>query len=243
MNLNSIRFVLVAPSHPGNIGAAARAIKTMGFSRLYLVNPKSFPDQVATDRSAGSEDILNAAIVTTSLQEALTGCQLVIATSARRRHLAIENLTPSGAAQLVNQQSDETEIAIIFGREHAGLTNEELSYSHYHVMIPTNSDYSSLNLAHSVQIIAYELRMIYLTGAIQSTTDAKNSLATTDSIAFLYEHLEKVLKDINFLKPTNQVAFSRLKRVINRAHLEQIEVNMLRGILTQIQQVISNKDS
>ncbi len=234
MNLASVRIVLVATTHPGNIGSAARAMKTMGLTRLYLVNPNLNPYRKAHELAAGAFDILQSAVLCTSLVEALQGCHLVCGTSARPRDLALPGLTPSACANLVAAQSDDTEIALVFGREHAGLTNEELLLCHYHLHIPSNPDFSSLNLAQAVQIIAYELRMRHLNPEALVET-AQNVYATSDDMEQFYAHLEKILIQIDFLKPSNpKKLLQRLRRLFNRARLETTEINILRGILTHI---------
>lgn len=235
MNLNSIRIILVATSHPGNIGSTARAMKTMGLNSLYLVNPKSFPDYKAKEMAAGSDDILDHAVVTTSLDAALVGCQLILATSARPRDLSLPGLTPARCAELTAQQADSTQVAIVFGREHAGLTNEELLKCHYHIHIPSNPEYSSLNLAQSVQIVAYELRMKYLSPEAEV---AKRSVeyASADEIEQFYDHLKKVFIEIKFLKEANpRRLMMRVRRMFNRINLEKMEVSILRGMLSQVQ--------
>lgn len=235
MNLDSVRIVLVATTHPGNIGSTARAMKTMGLNRLYLVNPNLNPYRKAHELAAGAFDILQTAVICKSLPEALEGCHLVCGTSARARDLALSGLTPASCADLVSQQSDTTEIALVFGREHAGLTNEELLLCHYHLHIPSNPDFSSLNLAQAVQIIAYELRMRHLNPSAKVET-GQNTYATSNQIEQFYTHLEKVLIQIDFLKPSNpKKLLQRLRRLFNRAHLETTEVNILRGILTHIE--------
>lgn len=240
MNFASIRIVLVATSHPGNIGSTARAMKTMGLTKLYLVNPKSFPDLKAIEMAAGADDVLNQAILTDSLDEALKGCQLILATSARPRGISLPGLTPATCAELVAARSDETEVAILFGREHAGLTNEELLRSHYHVNIPSNPDYSSLNLAQAVQIIAYELRTKLLSPAAEVALQ-QDRLATADEVEQFYSHLNEVMIAIEFLKPTNPTRRlqQRIRRLFNRAQLEQMEISILRGILSQVQYALS----
>ncbi|MFC3907871.1 RNA methyltransferase [Legionella dresdenensis] len=238
MNFNSVRIVLVATTHPGNIGATARAMKTMGFSRLYLVTPKIFPDLRANEMAAGADDILANCVVVDSLDNALQGCHLAIATSARPRDLALEGLTTTELADMVARNSDSSEIAIVFGREHAGLTNEELLRCNYHVNIPSNPEYSSLNLAQAVQIIVYELRMKLLSPAGQVAC-RQEPQADIEEIERFYQHLAEVLKEINFLKPENGKRLQqRLRRLFNRARLEQMEVNILRGILSHMQNAL-----
>ncbi|WP_058534932.1 tRNA (cytosine(32)/uridine(32)-2'-O)-methyltransferase TrmJ [Legionella saoudiensis] len=235
MNLSSIRIILVGTSHPGNIGSTARAMKTMGLSSLYLVSPKSFPDMKAREMSAGADDLLETAIVTETLDEALVGCQLILATSARPRGLSLPGLTPAESAELVSKQADATQIAIVFGREYAGLTNEELLKCHYHIHIPSNPEYSSLNLSQAVQIVAYELRMKLLAPKAEVALRA-DDYATADEIEQFYEHLREVFIEIKFLKEANpRRLMQRVRRLFNRVNLEKMEVSILRGMLSQIQ--------
>lgn len=236
MNLTAVRIVLVATSHPGNIGSTARAMKTMGLEKLYLVSPKAFPALKAYEMAAGADDILRNAVLTDSLDDALTGCKLIFATSARPRGIALPGVSPAGCAALIGQQSDDTEVAILFGREHAGLTNEELLRSHYHVNIPANPVYSSLNLSQAVQIIAYELRMQLLSPEVEVACN-RDRLATADEIEQFYKHLNEVMTAIEFLKPTNPTRRlqQRIRRIFNRAKLEEMEVSILHGILSHIQ--------
>ncbi|BCA95747.1 tRNA (cytidine/uridine-2'-O-)-methyltransferase TrmJ [Legionella antarctica] len=235
MKLSSIRIVLVATSHPGNIGSTARAMKTMGVNSLYLVTPKSFPDYKAKEMAAGADDILEHAVVTRTLEEALTGCQLILATSARPRDLSLPGLIPSSCAKLVSEQSDNTQVAIVFGREHAGLTNEELLKCHYHIHIPSNPDYSSLNLSQAVQIVAYELRMNLLSPQAE-VTKRVGEYATADEIEQFYDHLKEVFIEIQFLKTANpRRLMQRVRRLFNRTNLEKMEVSILRGMLSQVQ--------
>jgi len=242
MTFNNIRIVLVATSHPGNIGSVARAMKTMGLHRLYLVSPHLFPDWRADELAAGADDILKAATVTHSLQSALAGCHLALATSARPRDIALPGLTPSEGALLVRDSSDETEIAIVFGREHAGLTNEELLCCHYHLHIPSSPEFSSLNLAQAVQIVAYEIRMKRLSPVANVKMQTKDQLATVEDVEQFYEHLKRVLIDIDFLKPSNpKKLMQRLRCLFNRAHLLQLEVNILRGMLSNIDAVLKKQ--
>ena len=241
MNIDRIRIVLVATSHPGNIGSTARAMKTMGLQRLYLVSPKLFPDWRADELAAGADDILQHAVVTDSLASALKGCQLVFATSARPRDIALPGLTPGESALLAHETDLQTEIAFVFGREHAGLTNDELLHCHYHVNIPSDPDFSSLNLAQAVQIIAYELRMKLLSPRAEVET-RQDKLATIDDVEQFYTHLQDVLVAIDFLKPSNpKRLLQRVRRMFNRIKLEQMEVAILRGILSHIQDAIKRR--
>jgi tRNA (cytidine32/uridine32-2'-O)-methyltransferase len=235
MNLATIRIILVATTHPGNIGSTARAMKTMGLEKLYLVSPRSFPDIKAYELAAGAQDILDNAIVVETLDEALMGCQLVMATSARPRGLALSGLTPAECATFIQSTADDVQIAIVFGREHAGLTNEELLKCHFHVNIPSNPEYSSLNLAQAVQIIAYELRIKKLTPTAQVSL-IQDRAATVDEMELFYAHLTEVMLAIKFLNPQNPGRLEqRIRRLFNRAGLEHREVSILRGILSQMQ--------
>lgn len=235
MKLSSIRIVLVATSHPGNIGSTARAMKTMGLNSLYLVNPKSFPDYKAKEMAAGADDVLEQAVVTSSLEEALAGCQLILATSARPRGLSLPGLLPVSGAEFIGKQADNTQVAIVFGREHAGLTNEELLKCHYHINIPSNPDYSSLNLAQAVQIVAYEIRMNLLSPKAEVSL-RRDEYATADEIEQFYDHLKDVFIEIQFLKTSNpRRLMQRVRRLFNRVILEKMEVSILRGMLSQVQ--------
>lgn len=242
MNRHLIRIVLVGTTHPGNIGSTARAMKTMGLNRLYLVQPRKFPHEQANDMSAGAQDLLQSAVITSSLKEALEGCHLVIGTSARPRDMALPGLLPSECAHLVHERSQTSEVAIVFGREHAGLTNEELLHCHYHVTIPSVAEFSSLNLSQAVQIIAYELRLKALGTLTHESSE--NLLATTEEVEGFYQHLEDLLIAIDFLKLSNPVKLvQRLRRMFNRIQLEKREVNILRGILSNTQRALKRKEA
>lgn len=236
INFDTIRIVLVETSHPGNIGSTARAMKTMGLQRLYLVKPNLNPYRKAHELAAGAYDILQQAVIVDTLEEALHDCHLVCATSARPRDIALPGLTPRGCAEYVATQTDNTQTAIVFGREHAGLTNDELLQAHYHVHIPSNPTFSSLNLSQAVQILAYELRMQICDPLNTDVATHATEYATSEDIERFYTHLEQVLIQIDFLKPSNPKKLRyRLRRLFNRAKLEATEVNLLRGILTQVQ--------
>ena len=238
MNFDAIRIVLVETSHPGNIGGSARAMKTMGITQLYLVNPKSFPHPAAIELSAGADDVLNQAVVVDSLDEALRGCQLILGTSARPRGIALSGLTPRECGEHIAGLPDDTKVALIFGREYAGLTNEELLKCHYHIHIASNPDYSSLNLSQAVQILCYEARQAILNPKAMVTYQ-EDPLASSEAIHLFYDHLREVLIDIGFLKLTSpRRLLERLRRLFNRVKLEEMEVNLLRGILTQVQKTI-----
>lgn len=237
--LDKIRIVLVNTSHPGNIGAAARAMKTMGLTQLVLVSPKAFPHLKAIEMSSHADDILDKARVTSSLEDALEGCSLAIGTSARTRTIALRPLEPRTCAEkLIDEvQTTSMETALVFGREHAGLTNEELLHCHYHVNIPSNPEYSSLNLAAAVQVLCYELRIAFLETGLPRHCNPCNDkmIATIDEVEQFYQHLTDVLKDLGFLKKENPTLMPKTRRIFNRIHLEKQEVNILRGMLTAVQ--------
>ena len=235
---DQIRIVLVATTHPGNIGSTARAMKTMGFENLYLVSPKYFPDAKAIELASGADDVLVFAKVFDNLPEALSGCHAVFATSARTRGIPLPIQSPKQCAEHCKTQLQNQHIAIVFGREHAGLTNRELEHCHAQVVIPSNADYSSLNLAAAVQVICYELRCALLANQTNQIT-AHDSLATHDEVEQFYQHLQQILIDIDFLDPNNpRKLMPRLRRLFNRAHLETREVNILRGILTNVNKIM-----
>lgn len=228
---------MVETSHPGNIGAAARAMKNMALERLYLVNPVLFPHREAVSRSSGAEDILERAVVCDSLQQALEGCALVFGASARSlRAIPWPQVDARGCATMLAQRRDEAiEVALLFGREDAGLTNEELELCNYLVHIPTNPDYSSLNVAAAIQVLAYELYMARI-GKWQGTPSNKADVpASAEEVEGFFRHLEQTLVAIGFLDPDNpRQLMRRLRRLFNRAELEKVEVNILRGILTSV---------
>jgi tRNA (cytidine32/uridine32-2'-O)-methyltransferase len=237
MPFTNIRIVLVNTSHPGNIGATARAMKTMGFHQLILVNPKSFPDARATERAAQAVDVLTNVIVTQTLPEAIQDCQIVFGTSTRHRGLAWPLYDSHQAAEKISEMiSGNTQIAIVFGNEQSGLSNDELQYCHFQIEIPADPEYSSLNLAAAVQIICYELRMIFLRAAAKPSESCHHELATSEELENFYGHLEKILYQVNFLKLTRSTRIMhRLHRIFNRSQLDKREVNIFRGILTAIE--------
>lgn len=234
--LDRIRIVLVNTSHPGNIGSAARAMKTMGLAKLYLVSPAHFPHPKAIEMCTGASDILDQAAVVETLDEAIADCALVVGTSARLRAVPWPLFTPREIASKVKAESSETEVAIVFGREQSGLTNDELQRCHMHVHIPTNPAYSSLNIASAVQVLAYELRVASLEEASMSETwDYR--LSTADEMERYFSHLEQVLVELDFLKPSApRKLMARLRRLYLRVRPDVMEMNILRGILTAVQE-------
>ncbi|MDD1013216.1 tRNA (cytosine(32)/uridine(32)-2'-O)-methyltransferase TrmJ [Pseudomonas rubra] len=243
--LQNIRVVLVNTSHPGNIGGAARAMKNMGLSRLVLVDPQDFPSPEADARASGADDVLASAQVVATLEEALVGCNLVFGTSARERRIPWPLVDPREcASKVIEHATQGEEIALVFGREHAGLTNEELQRCHFHVHIPSNPDFSSLNLGAAVQVLVYEVRMAWLALEGQSSQAEKtdvasvrsSELATMDEMELFYEHLEKTLVDIGFLDPEKpKHLMPRLRRLYGRSSVDRSEMSILRGILTETQ--------
>ena len=239
--LENVKIVLVNTTHPGNIGAAARAMKTMGLERLALVSPKRFPSAECTARAAGADDILARARVFASLEDAVADCGLVFGTSARTRSIAWPEVAPeTAAAQIINRIGAGA--AILFGRESSGLSNEELDICHAMIRIPTNEEFSSLNIASAVQIICYEVSKQYL--ALGDTVTADNNPeapATAEQMEHLYEHLRQTLIDIDYLDPEKpRRLMRRIKRLFNRARPDSNEYNILRGILTAIRNAAKN---
>jgi len=229
-----IQIVLFEPTHPGNVGAAARAMKTMGLTELVVVNPGCEIDGVARARSSGALDVLESARIAPTLTDGISGCGLVVGASARRRRLSWPELEPRECAEQVVAASATKPVAIVFGSERAGLTNVEMDQCNALVCIPCNPDYSSLNLAMAVQIIAYEIRRAQgLDDKPAGKADAPP--ASAEAMAYFYAHLERVLLDAGFLKADNpRVLMRRLRRLFNRAQLDERELNMLRGVLTAL---------
>lgn len=230
--LANVRFVLVGTTHPGNIGASARAMKTMGLVNLHLVTPKIYPSAEATARASGADDVLAGAIVHDSLQSALTGCTHVFGMSARLRHLTVPLMNPREAVVSLEKFDDDTQIAIVFGREHSGLSNDELDLCHTLINIPANPQYSSLNLAAAVQVMAYELRMSFNPQVEPGRIGEAREAIHAEDLIHLYDHFERSLMTIGFLDPDNpRYLMRRIRRLFNRADLDRNEVQILHGIL------------
>ncbi|MBW0447468.1 RNA methyltransferase [bacterium M00.F.Ca.ET.228.01.1.1] len=260
----STRFVLVEPSHPGNVGAAARALKTMGFSRLVLVSPRvanvqSDPEAIAM--ASGADDVLACAHVVPTLADALSGVHWSVALTARQREYGPPQWTPRAAASLARDEALHGEIALVFGNERTGLSNEDVERCSALAHIPANPAYSSLNLAQAVQVLAYELRMNYLTSGEEanvhthvtastsagraphapgaapagSAAEPAGPRAASDEIESMFAHLESALVALEFLDPANpKKLMSRLRRLFARSGLEREEVNIVRGIAKHI---------
>ncbi len=235
MKLDDIQIVLVETSHPGNIGATARAMKNMGLSRLVLVNLQCRIDETAIARASGALDILDACPRYPDLPSAVADSELVIGSSARPRSLSWPELSPRQMGELLAGQGERQQASIVFGREKSGLTNEELQFCHYTVKIPTAPDYSSLNVAMAVQLLAYEL-FIHLGADAPAATAARSEpLASAGELEGFFEHLEQVIVATGFLDPDNpRQMMKRLRRLYQRQALTRNEVNILRGILSSV---------
>ena len=236
MDSPDIRIVLVAPSHPGNIGAAARAMKNMALGSLVLVRPRQFPHPEASARAAGAEDVLAAARVVDSLGAALEGCGFIAATTSRERDQYFRVADPRDAAPRILAEARRAPAAVVFGAERTGLTNEELEAAHLLLRIPSSEAYPSLNLAMAVQLVAYELyRARGTAGAAAGPGGAP--LATAEEMQKLYAHFAQVLEEIDFRDRTETGThlMSRIRRLLQRAELDHNEANILRGILTAVQ--------
>lgn len=234
-----VKVILVETSHPGNIGAAARAMKNMGLTELVLVNPLDFPNMKAIFRSASAGDVVRGAQVVDTVEEAIADCQLVIGTSARERRIPWPLLSPKECAEkVVTAFEGEQKVGLLFGRESRGLKNEELQQCQFHVNIPTGEAYSSLNLGMAVQVICYEVLQAKLAGSKDSGRSKQEwdqPLADSAAVEHFYNHLEETLVQVGFHDPENpRQLMTRLRRLFNRIRVDQMEVNILRGFLTAI---------
>ncbi|MBU58842.1 MAG: tRNA (cytosine(32)/uridine(32)-2'-O)-methyltransferase TrmJ [Alcanivorax sp.] len=255
--LDKVRVVMVETTHPGNIGAAARAMKTMGLADLRLVAPKIYPSAEATARASGAGDILANARVCADLDEALEGATLVVGTSARLRRVPWPCLTPRQLTAQLQHEPDDTRIAVLFGREDRGLTNEELHRCNLHVTVPTNPDYGVLNVASAVQLLAYELRLA-LVGDEAEPRGARSKRATmplpemfwdvepasNQTVQGFLEHLERLMEDSGFLDPEQPgQVMTRMRRLFLRARPDKMEISILRGTLVALEKRLRGQDS
>ena len=244
--LENIRIVLVHTSHTGNIGSAARAMKTMGLSQLVLVNPVSAPDGKSNALAAGAGDVLANAKIVSTLAEALADCGLVIGTSARSRTLSWPMLEPRECGEKMINEVSNYPVALVFGRENNGLSNDELQQCHFHVCIPANPEYSSLNLAAAVQTLCYEVRMAYLNltrSQYPENQPSDNEYPLAEDLEGFYSHLEQTLIKTNFIIAKHPgMVMAKLRRLYNRARPETQELNILRGILASVDKYIKNRD-
>jgi len=231
--------VLVETSHTGNMGSVARAMKTMGLTNLYLVNPLVKPDSQAISLAAGASDVIGEAKIVDSLDEAIAGCSLVVGTSARSRSLPWPMLDARECGVKSVEEGQQAPVALVFGRERVGLTNEELQKCHYHVAIQANPEYSSLNLAMAVQIIAYEVRMAWLQSQEQASPAPKyeeSPYPLVDDLERFYQHMEQMMLNSGFIREANPgQVMSKLRRLYTRARPERDELNILRGMLSSFE--------
>ncbi len=238
----NIRIVLVNTTHPGNIGGAARAMKNMGLAELYLVQPREYPAPRAVWRAAGARDVLANATIVESVDEAIADCALVVGTSARERRIPWPLLNPRECGEKIYSEAVTHKTALLFGREDRGLTNDELQKCHYHVHIPSNPDYSSLNLATAVQVLAYEIRMASLAdeqGNLPSLSEWDQPPVTAGDLEFFHEHLATTMAELQFYDPENpKQLLTRMRRLFNRVRMDQMEVSILRGLLSAVQRKI-----
>lgn len=238
--LDNVRIVLVETSHTGNMGSVARAMKTMGLTNLWLVNPLVKPDSQAIALAAGASDVIGDASIVDTLDEALAGCSLVVGTSARSRTLPWPMLDPRECGVKSISEAKHAPVAIVFGRERVGLTNEELQKCHYHVAIQANPEYSSLNLAMAVQILAYEVRIAWLAtqeeGAEEAVSEDDTPYPQVDDLERFYGHLERVMLNTGFIRANHPgQVMNKLRRLFTRARPESQELNILRGLLSSIE--------
>ncbi|MDN4503595.1 tRNA (cytosine(32)/uridine(32)-2'-O)-methyltransferase TrmJ [Alteromonadaceae bacterium BrNp21-10] len=239
--LDKIKVILVNTTHTGNIGSTARAMKTMGLSQLVLVAPLKEPDGQASALAAGATDVLAQAKIVSTLAEAVADCGLVVGTSARSRTLPWPMLEPRECGEKLMTESEKYPVALVFGTENSGLTNEELQLCHFHVCIPANPEYSSLNLAAAVQTLCYEVRMAHLQEQKRPTEE--NEYPLSEELERFYTHLEQTLTKTTFIvKQHPGMVMTKLRRLFNRARPESQELNILRGILTSIDKSIKTKD-
>jgi tRNA (cytidine32/uridine32-2'-O)-methyltransferase len=236
--LKNVKIVLVNTSDCRNIGSAARAMKTMGLSHLVLVDPIEMPNGQAQALAAGATDVLANAQVVSTLEEAITDCGLVVGTSARSRTLPWPMLDPRSCGEKLIKEVPDYSVALVFGRESSGLTNEELQLCHFHVQIPANPEYSSLNLAMAVQTLSYEVRMAFLASEQASfgSSDVEEEYPVVEETERMFTHFEEALKATNFIVPSHPgLVMTKLRRFINRARPDAKEVKMWRGILSSIE--------
>ncbi len=247
--LDNVRIVLVNTSDCRNIGSAARAMKTMGLTDLVLVDPIELPNGQAQALSAGASDVLNGAKVVNTLEDAISDCGLVVGTSARSRTLPWPMLEPRGCGEKLIAEASEYKVAIVFGRESSGLSNEELQLCHFHVQIPANPDYSSLNLAMAVQTLSYEVRTSFLLQenaqyadkAVKKTAD--DEYPVVEETERFYAHFEQAMKKTGFITPSHPgLIMTKLRRLFNRARPDVKEIKMMRGILASVERAAKNKN-
>ena len=238
----NIKIVLVNTAHPGNIGGAARAMKNMGLAQLCLVQPREYPAPRAVWRAAGARDVLKNATVANSVDEAIADCSLVIGTSARERRIPWPLINPRQCGERIWAEAESHKVALLFGREDRGLTNDELQKCHYHVHIPSNPEYSSLNLATAVQVLAYEMRMASLAdpqGNLPDLGEWDQPPVTAEDLENFHSHLAETMAKLDFYDPENpKQLLTRMRRLFNRLRMDKMEVSILRGLLSAVQRKI-----
>lgn len=240
--LSNVRIVLVETFHPGNIGAAARALKNMGLEQLWLVNPREFPSEEAESRAAGAKDLLTQARVVATVEEAIADCQLVVGTSARERSYDLPLQDLETASAQIWQEAQEGQIAILFGRETMGLNNREMLLCNRHLFIDANPDYPVLNVAQAIQLVCYELRRA--SRMIDPSSLEPAPYPRQKEMTLFFEHLESVLRRINFIIPQHEGrVLDKLQRYFNRTRPEKAEMGMLRGILNAVEETLNNEKS
>ncbi len=239
--LNNIRIVLVRTFHPGNIGSAARAMKTMGLSDLVLVQPRDFPSDEALKMAASAEDVLNNAVRMDSLYDALKDCKLVVASSARQRGYDLPELNPGQSAEALLSTAATAKVAVLFGPERMGLSNQDLQLANYRVSIPTHPDYPSLNLAAAVQTLCYEIYKQFLAG-VPTDEVFKQDLPSLEDRERFFQHLEETLLESGFIiKNHPGEVMQKFRHLFGRTELTREELNMLRGALASVQRGIVKK--
>jgi len=248
--LHLIRIVLVRTFHAGNIGSAARSMKTMGLSDLCLVAPKDFPSLEANKMAAGAEAMLDNVRVVDSLPKAISDCTVVVASTARPRGYDLPQLPPTQAAEMLVSHAETSPVALIFGPERMGLHNDDIRHAKYRVTIPANPEYNSLNMAAAVQTLSYEIYKAFLLrqetkplSKQEVDTKALRELPSSDDIERLHTHLEKVLRQINFLRPHQGETLQRIHHLLARAEPDILELNILRGILRAIEKTLHSEAS
>jgi len=243
MSLDKIRIVLVRTTHPGNIGAAARAMANMGLEHLYLVQPRTFPSAEATARAAGAEGLLCTAKVCETLDEAVAECGLVVGSTARERRVRWPALDPDLAMAMAFKQGQAGNVALVFGQEASGLTNDELDRCQVHVRIPVDPVFPSVNLAAAVMVLSYELKNAHIRAEEEglgqdgprSLESTEGPLATAEKVQGFFVHLETVLREIGFLNSPSEKLLRKVKRIFSRTPLLDDDINILRGVLSAIQ--------
>jgi len=240
--LDNIRIVLINTFHPGNIGAAARAMKNMGLTQLYLVEPEAFPHEEADARAAGAKDLLENATIVDTLAEAIADCQLVIGTSARtQRTFSLPLLPAREGAQKIVTEAQTGQTALVFGRETMGLHNHELQQCNIHVYIPANPEYPVLNVSQAIQLLCYE---VFMAAENKDYETTQEEYPRQKEMTLFYQHLERVLRMTNFIIPQHEgKVLEKLRRFFNRSRPERTELNMLRGILTSVEETVEKKNN